>query len=384
MIRSRSRFTLAILLGVLLTLIVWPASVQLAGQAQGDQGAKAEQKAEKSGKSKKEKKKEKKAKLATAVPVLWEDRGDISRLDLTYGPGSKELAPQPPFKFLKEDKDGASPKFKVEDARGVEWSVKLGPEAQSETVSTRIVWAAGYYAEETYYMPRLKVENLPRLSRGNEYIEAGGIARGVRLEPRRKGVERGDPWDWEDNPFVGTKELDGLKVIQILLQNHDVRPPNNKVFYVTDPQTKKLKAYYGVSDLGATLGRALPFGKGNSKNNLEDYLAAGFIKRVKDGEVIFDYHQRPTGFGLVALLYPPYFIEQAKEEKAMQDIRVEHARWIGDLLSRLTDKQLDDAFRVAEYTEEQRKAYIGAMRSRINQLTRLESGVDRATASKSL
>src|SRR5687767_10898462 len=73
-------------------------------------------------------------------PALWRDPGDIRRLDLLYGPGSPERAPTEPFTFVKEDLDGESPKFEVIDANNVTWSVKLGREAQSETVSTRLVW----------------------------------------------------------------------------------------------------------------------------------------------------------------------------------------------------------------------------------------------------
>jgi hypothetical protein len=32
-----------------------------------------------------------------------------------YSPGSKSLAPAPPFQFIEEDKEGASPKLKVKD-----------------------------------------------------------------------------------------------------------------------------------------------------------------------------------------------------------------------------------------------------------------------------
>src|SRR5215211_8624204 len=87
---------------------------------------------------------------STAAPVIWRDPGDIASRDLRFGPGSAELAPVPPFKFVKEDKDGESPKFIVTDARNVKWSVKLGTEAQPETVATRLVWSVGYFAEEAY------------------------------------------------------------------------------------------------------------------------------------------------------------------------------------------------------------------------------------------
>src|SRR5688572_27520829 len=95
--------------------------------------------------------KSEKGKESAGTHVLWRDPGDIASRDLRYGPGSPELAPQPPFTFVEEVKTGESPKFKVRDARGVKWNVKLGPEAQSETASTRLVWAVGYFAEEAYY-----------------------------------------------------------------------------------------------------------------------------------------------------------------------------------------------------------------------------------------
>src|ERR1700752_228229 len=89
--------------------------------------------------------------------VLWRDPGNIRQRDLYYGPGAKDLAPAPPFKFIKEVKDGSNPKFEVEDARGAKWRVKLGPEAQAETVSGRLIWAVGYHAEESYYFDRANI-----------------------------------------------------------------------------------------------------------------------------------------------------------------------------------------------------------------------------------
>ena len=83
-----------------------------------------------------------------AKPVIWRDPGPVSKRDLRYGPGSQRMAPVGPFRFVEEDKSGESPKFVVRDARDHEWRVKLGPEAQSETVATRLVWAVGYFAEE--------------------------------------------------------------------------------------------------------------------------------------------------------------------------------------------------------------------------------------------
>jgi len=122
--------------------------------------------------------------------VLWRDPGNIRNRDLYYGPGSQTLAPAPPFRFVKEVKEGGMPKFDVQDARGVKWRVKLGPEAKAETVASRLVWAVGYNAEEAYYFERARIDGMRPLSRGQKYVE-GDTVRGARFEPRRKNVERG-------------------------------------------------------------------------------------------------------------------------------------------------------------------------------------------------
>ena len=81
---------------------------------------------------------------------IWQDRGDMASLDLTYGAGGRAHAPDPAgtFTFLREDPLNTSPKFEVTDGQGVEWKVKLGQEPQSETAATRFLWAAGYFVDE--------------------------------------------------------------------------------------------------------------------------------------------------------------------------------------------------------------------------------------------
>ena len=107
------------------------------------------------------------------------DRGDVASLNLLYGPGGKEHQPSGKFTFVKEDKQGTSPKFEVVDEQGVHWKAKLGDETKSETAATRLVWAAGYFTDEDYYLPELRVEKMPKLSRGREFVSAG------RRRPRR-------------------------------------------------------------------------------------------------------------------------------------------------------------------------------------------------------
>jgi hypothetical protein len=301
--------------------------------------------------------------------VLWINPGNISQRNLTYGPGAANLMPAPPFVFIEEDKGGESPKFDVRDARGIQWSVKLGPEAQAETVATRLLWAVGYFAEEAYYLPQAHIQNLPRLSRGRDYVTADNLVVGARFEPRRTKVQRGSNWDWNDNPFRGTRQLSGLKVLMILLNNYDARKANNRILY-SRINGRRVARYY-VTDLGATLGRSGGLGGKRSKNNLQDFLSTKFVMGVDDGAVEFDYDTRPTKLGHLSIVHYPYYRGEVKKEQAMRGIPVAHARWIGSLLSQIKEQQLRDAFRAADYSADTAEAYVRTLRERINQLTRL-------------
>src|SRR5579871_4357738 len=110
-----------------------------------------------------------KAKVDRAPALLWRAHANVAQLDLFYGLGGEKDQPRGPFTFEKEDLKGSSPKFVVRDADGVKWKVKLGPEAQPEVPASRLVWAAGYFANEDYLVPVLRVENMQEhLHRGQK------------------------------------------------------------------------------------------------------------------------------------------------------------------------------------------------------------------------
>ncbi|MDQ1592147.1 MAG: hypothetical protein QOG71_2774 [Pyrinomonadaceae bacterium] len=322
---------------------------------------------------------------AAGRPVAWRDPGDISARDLRTGQCAAASAPVAPYTFVAEDRLGTSPKFKVRDARGTTWVVKLGEEAQTETVATRLVWAMGYFAEESYYFDRVEVQNLPRLSRGQNFVEgrSGGVVRGARFEPRRENAERASQWDWEKNPFVGQREFNGLKVLMALLGNYDIRPENNLIISVKDAQSGEAEARYFVSDIGATLGKVGGLGGKRSKNNLEDFRTSKFVVGVENGLVKFDFHTKPKGGGgfFASVFKPGYAKSQAQKERVINNIPVEDARWMGQQLARLSDEQLRDAFRAAEYDTATRDGYVAALRARINQLAQLPTGDTAAVAS---
>lgn len=302
-------------------------------------------------------------KSASGLPaVLWRDPGDIASRDLRYGPGSKERTPAGKFKFLQEETGGAQPKFDVEDEQGVRWRVKVGPEARAETAAARLLWAVGYFADEDYYLPELRVEGMQKLSRGQEFVSADGIVQGARLERRPAGRKKIGTWSWSDNPFVGTKELSGLKIMMALMNNWDIKPLNNAIY-----DAGGVERHYVVSDVGATFGRT-----GNTfmrtKDNLQQYSRSKFIRETTPKHVDFFLSSHPHF--LNAVIFPHYLMLRERE-KVVKHIPRADARWLGRMLSQLSAEQIGDCFRAAGHSPEEVEGYTTVVMQRIEALKKL-------------
>src|SRR5258708_31501283 len=79
------------------------------------------QKKEKNGTQEKEKN------VATLPAVIWRDPGNVASLNLFYGVGGKEHAPDPngKFTFVEEDLKKSSPKLRSQGAKGGKATGKL-------------------------------------------------------------------------------------------------------------------------------------------------------------------------------------------------------------------------------------------------------------------
>jgi len=295
-------------------------------------------------------------------PRLWTQPDDIAARNLLYGIGGKAHEPKGKFKFIEEDLGGSTPKFKVEDEQGVKWRVKLGAEAQPETSATRLVWAAGYFTDEDYYLPELSVQGLKKLQRGQNFVSAPGKVRGARLERQRAGEKWVGTWSWFNNPFMGTRELNGLRVLMALINNTDLKGDNNTIY-----DEEGLERRYIVGDLGATFGRTGSI-VSQSMGNLPDYLHSRFIQRTRAEEVDFVMHNRPPFIFVFAL---PYYISRTHMQQTVKHIPRKDAKWIGGLLSALSENQIQDAFRAGGFTPQQVEGYARVLRGRIAELNRL-------------
>ena len=294
--------------------------------------------------------------------VLWQDPIDLEVRDLLHGIGAREGAPDPDAKYTfvrdKGSPNDSNPKILVKDEEGRSWTVKFGPEVKSETAATRLVWAVGYHTDEDYFVERATIEGFTRLE-----------TRNMRFEREDDGFKKVGRWDWNTNPFVGTRELDGLRTLMALLHNVDLSEMNTKIVRLKHLIGGKEKHIYYVNDLGASLGSTgawftrmpwLTKARSESKGVPRDYVKNGFIAGVKNGEVNFQITRRLA-------------------DQILDGVKVENARWMGNLLARLSEKQLMDAFRAGGFTESEVDIYVHEIRDRIKQLQNLESG---ATASR--
>jgi hypothetical protein len=281
---------------------------------------------------------EKEKKVYNGPPVLWSAPDDIESRNLLVGAGGEAMKPDlSRVTFVAVKEGGWSTKYTVHDGKGNEWVAKLSKEAQPETAANRLLWAVGYYTEISHLAPELQ-------------IQGKGTFKNVRLEARPKDVKRAGDWMWANNPFIGKPEFQGLKIMMVLINNWDMKDDNNAILAtkgVTDSERR-----YIISDLGATFGKTGGL-ISRSRNKPEDYVKAEFVKGVKGNVIDFSYG--------------------GKNQKLFENLTVADAKWLASWLSRLSDEQIKDAFRAANYTPEEVGMLTGAVRARINALTSLPS-----------
>ncbi|HEY8413997.1 MAG TPA: hypothetical protein VIK76_21430, partial [Pyrinomonadaceae bacterium] len=159
-------------------------------------------------------------------------------------------------------------------------------------------------------------------------------------------------WMWENNPFISAPEFKALKILMVMINNWDMKDDNNEIL-APRGATGEAELRYIISDLGGSFGKTGGV-ISRSRNKPSDYVKADFIKGVK-GDVI-DFHY------------------SGKNQKLFEGITVADASWLSKWLSRLTDEQIKDAFRAANYTPEEVDTLATAFRARANALANPSSG----------
>ena len=293
---------------------------------------------------------------------LWSDPGEVERLDFRGGPGGRAREPRPPFRFVEEHDTGSNPCMTVSDARGLRWRVKWGDEVKSETFSTRMAWAAGYHAEAAYYIASGRIEGAENLGRARSCVADDLTFTDARFELDEEGVRKlfdEHGWSWDDNPFVGTKELAGLKVLLMLVSNwdnkdvRDVARGSNTAVFEHPLEDGTSEARYLIIDWGASMGKSgSPLTR--SKWDCEGFAAqnADFVRGVSGGVVQWGFTGQRT-------------------DEATEGIRVEDVRWLMRYLGRVGDGQMREGLLASGATREEADCFTRALRGRIEQLERV-------------
>ncbi len=300
-------------------------------------------------------------------PVLWKQQTDISSLDMYEGPGGSKHEPQAPFTFVKESKSGTNPKFDVTDADGKKWRVKLGDESRPEVVASRLLWAMGYYASYDYLLPTAAITGI-KMSRGADLVHDGTV-QDARFSRTPGGEKKIGIWKWKENPFYGTREFNGLRVMMAVLNNWDLKDVNNAVY----SSGKTGEQVFGVSDVGATFGsNGMEFSKSKAKGNLDSFEDSKFITKQTDKTVSFGTPSAPTGVLLASFGGSVKSYAMRKNlEWIGRDVPLADAAWMGSQLGQLSHKQLMDAFRAGNFPAETTDKYVSLVESRIKALAAL-------------
>jgi hypothetical protein len=265
--------------------------------------------------------------------------------------------------FVRENLEGSSPKFDVVDQDGVMWRVKIGDEARPEVAASRLVWAAGYFVNEDYLVPVMRVQNMPHLRRGANLVSSDGTVHNARLKRHLEGQKKLGVWSWSNNPFTNTREWYGLRVLMALMNNWDLKDTNNSIYQVNGDRPEQR---YIVSDLGASFGsQGLNWA---AKGNVKSYTHSKLIGKTSHNVVDFNVPAAPKYFTFINI---PELTRRMSLRWIGQHVPLEDARWLGHLLGQLSSDQIRDAFRAAGYTPQEVESYRSEVERRIAELQRL-------------
>jgi hypothetical protein len=278
------------------------------------------------------------APASSTLAELWIDPGTAPR-NLYDGPLPVPRRDRPVvdgrYTVVSKDTAGFSTTYKVKDAAGRDWNVKIGPEAQTEVVTSRIVWALGYHALPSYFVERwIAVEH-----------SKGAQLGGARFRPHDMSVKSRGTWAWHENPFVGARQYNGLLVLMVLLNSTDLKDDNNGV-YEPDGATREIaRRWFIVKDVGASLGET---GRMDPRRGyIDGFEKEAFITGVRDGHVQFAFRGR--------------------HRELLQGIRVDDVRWTCERVNTLTDQQWHDAFRAGNFADEVTARYVARIRQKVKE-----------------
>jgi hypothetical protein len=272
---------------------------------------------------------------AAQLAQLWV-RPEPGR-DLFRGVGGKALAPDPDAKYtvIEIKRGGFSRGYTVVGPDDREWSAKFPPEAGTEVVASRIHWGIGYHQPPIYLLSEWTAH---KATSPNPQLPA----RFREKKPDLAGLDAGDSWSYYQNPFVGTRQMNGLLVLHAMLGNSDLKDAQN-VVYTLDRELEGAKRWYVARDLGQTFGRTGLIDP--PRGDIEAFEQTPFIRGIENGRVRFEYRGR--------------------HKVLFDNISPADVRWLCERLDALTDEQWADAFRAGGIDSGAAGRFIRRMKQKI-------------------
>ena len=309
--------------------------------------------------------------LSATAHLIWRDPGRVEDLDLWHGPGGSDFEPRAPFRFVEEHLAGSQPCVSVNDAQGRLWRVKWGDEVRSENFAVRLVWACGYFSEVTYFVRSGRIDGARALQRASSCIGPDCSFADARFELEDPGVRKlfeEHSWAWNDNPFLETRELHGLKILVMLLSDwdtkdrRDVARGSNTAIFEHRVSRLRREARYLITDWGGSMGRWGANIVTRGRWDPEGFAAQtpAFVADVEGDQVKFGYSGQRTA-------------------DVAEGIRTSDVRWLHSYISRLSDDQIRSSLEASGASQEEATVFTRALRERIDQL-----GGIRSTAEKTV
>lgn len=260
--------------------------------------------------------------------------------NLFWGVGGRRLAPDTSitYKVLEVKRGGFSTGLTVEGPPGREWSAKFPPEASTELVASRLLWGLGYHQPPMYYVGRWNADGSPD---PNPQLPA----RFREKKPDLYGLDAKGDWSYYHNPFVDTREMHGLLVMQVMLGNSDLKDQQNAI-YELEAKYEGARRWYVARDLGQSFGRTGVISA--PRGDIRAFEQTPFIKGIdKHGIVHFDWRGR--------------------HDVLVSKMTAADVHWICEHLQRLTDDQWQDAFRAGGYAPELANRFIRRFKQKIKE-----------------
>jgi hypothetical protein len=291
--------------------------------------------------------------VQTAPPgVLWRAPRDLGMENWTCGSAGCGAVPAPPFHFVKEDMEGTFPKLSLKDANGRSWSAKFGGKVIPECFCSRFVAALGFVVEPSYYVGAFQLQDTGRLHRARHFMRPDGSFERARFQLRDPKMEflANHAWSMADNPFRGSREFAGLRVVMMLLSNWDAKDvregeeeANTGVF-----RTPSGELLYSFFDWGSALGR---WGKlmRRTRSDCSGFTAdtPDLITGVRGNAVEWGYSGK-------------------HEDDVRSGITVEDLRWLAPYLERITGEEIRAGLEASGATQRQTGCWAGALEYRIH------------------